>query len=81
MRYLNYFLIIMLVSCQHGTFNRPIEPSCIGNGDGTAECTFQGRQYTVTNTTNYIMASPESYGRFEKYVIDLERRLEACEAK
>lgn len=83
MRYLKYYIVILAVStsCQSDPFRRPVEPQCISNGDGTAECTLRERSYTETNTTNYIMTPVESFGRYQAYVLELEERLQKCESQ
>jgi len=74
-------LITLLVSfsCQTDTFRRPIVPQCISNGDGTSECSYQGREYTESNNMNYVCTPPESFGKYQAYVLELEERLLKCE--
>lgn len=76
-------MIILVVgltsSCQTDPFKRPIEPTCIANGDGTAECTLEDRSYTEPDTTNYTCTPTNSYGRYLEYVLELEERLRKCE--
>lgn len=75
-------LIILLIStysCKSGeVLNRPIEPQCIGNGDGTAECAIKRtdteiEEYTATDTTNYVMSPIDSFQRMQKYVLRIEK--------
>ena len=82
MTYQKYLLVILLVitSCQSDPFRRPIGPQCIANGDGTAECTEGSRTYTEVNTVNYVLTPADSFGRYQKYVLELEERLLKCEA-
>jgi hypothetical protein len=80
--YLKFLLVTLLVStsCQSDPFRRPIEPQCISNGDGTAECTEGERSYHEPNTVNFTCTPPDSAGRYQKYVLELEERLLKCEA-
>ena len=83
--FLKFSTIILLVSswtsCQSDPFRRPIEPTCISNGDGSAECTLEQRSYTEPNTINYYCTPAPSYGRYFDYVLDLEERLRKCELR
>jgi hypothetical protein len=81
-RYLEFCMIILLASligCQTDPFKRPIEPDCISNGDGSAECSFQDRTYHEPDTRNMKCTYIESYGRYFEYVLELEERLQKCE--
>ena len=84
MLYLKLWLVTLVVtistSCQTDSFNRPVEPQCLSNGDGSAECALRDRSYTEPNTMNYTCTPPESFGRYQKYVLELEERLTKCEA-
>ena len=82
MTYRKYLLVILLVitSCQSDTFNRPIEPICLHNEDNSAECTERDRSWTEFNLENYQCTPIKSYGRYQKYVLELEERLLKCEA-
>ncbi len=79
-KFLLAILAVIIVSCQSDPFRRPVEPQCIANGDGTAECTDRDRSYTETNTVNYILTPADSFGRYQKYVLELEEKLSKCEA-
>lgn len=82
---LNYLpsilLVIIVTSCQSDPFRRPVEPQCIANGDGTAECVLEDRAYTETNTTNYVLTPSMSFGRYQEYVLELEESLRKCEIR
>lgn len=72
-------MVIIAQSCQSDTFRRPIVESCISNGDGSAECTFKENSYHQDTTVNFVCTSPESYGKYLEYVLELEERLKKCE--
>ncbi len=74
-------LAITVISCQSDPFSRPVEPIGIANGDGTTEYTLRDRSWTQTETTGDVCTPIESYGRVQKYVLDLEERLRSCELK